>query len=806
MDALRIEAYLRSACSVLNFDIGELWVARRLKDQGPTLRFIQLYTTPDYQDFHNLLVRPTCPANQTEEKHRFSPIICRCVCDGGGQVGGQIVWANTRKLEGLVGSTDVPLNTAVGMPICSVGGDLCILVLFAVHSIPMTPNAIEFLLSIARAASSSGDEGFVPASLSTPVTAPNNASFVGLWDMQELLHTYSRDVAFHLMPIGKLQAFLDYKETNSLVEFFNEFKQVRDKGFNQKQLQALQKGSNHNLQLLLKYGRDRSLSESSTSSTFWFNSDETSSEETSSITSASSSVSSAPSSKDENTSSFSEDDGGPGAFALELDDASDDSAVSSNSLITAQSMYSVPIDSRSSYKQDPSRFHEFMVAILGMTIFHAAELWFVSEKSAQPELYVVAALYRDKALQGWTTQAKDLRLKAGQDLPGQILKTAQPYWDGKYNTHGDKDAADGVSSNIRSALAAEIGIHTAFGVPLPGPRGVSGVLALYSKQVVQPEPLMVSMVQKAAQILSAGALDLKMLASIDIESIVYNPNALLQSWTCVGGDEKRVTAMQSPSLAETVVKVNFMGTRQNLVAGQGDDPNIEIGPESHKRSSSGRKRFADALLAEDGFEVLDSFPAFGGDRPKKSKRGGVSAGASSSARVCKIQDCGNVASSRSPYCSDHAGTRRCQFGVGTAAECTKCAQGATRFCLGHGGGRRCTFPGCDKGARDKFFCAGHGGGRRCTTPGCTKSAVGGSGHCTAHGGGKRCQFKGCGKSAQSSTSFCVRHGGGRKCIAPGCTKVARGRTEYCAAHGGARAALSAADADDGEEDEADEEE
>ena len=23
---------------------------------------------------------------------------------------------------------------------------------------------------------------------------------------------------------------------------------------------------------------------------------------------------------------------------------------------------------------------------------------------------------------------------------------------------------------------------------------------------------------------------------------------------------------------------------------------------------------------------------------------------------------------------------------------------------GHGGGRRCTFPGCDKGARDKFFC------------------------------------------------------------------------------------------------------
>jgi hypothetical protein len=23
----------------------------------------------------------------------------------------------------------------------------------------------------------------------------------------------------------------------------------------------------------------------------------------------------------------------------------------------------------------------------------------------------------------------------------------------------------------------------------------------------------------------------------------------------------------------------------------------------------------------------------------------------------------------------------------------------------HGGGRRCTYPGCEKGARDKLFCA-----------------------------------------------------------------------------------------------------
>lgn len=113
--------------------------------------------------------------------------------------------------------------------------------------------------------------------------------------------------------------------------------------------------------------------------------------------------------------------------------------------------------------------------------------------------------------------------------------------------------------------------------------------------------------------------------------------------------------------------------------------------------------------------------------------------------------------------------------------CSKCAQGSTRFCIAHGGGRRCTFPGCDKGARDKFFCAAHGGGKRCKFDGCNKSAVGGSNLCTAHGGGRRCSVEGCDKSAQSSTKFCVKHGGGKKCSFSGCEKVSRGRTQFCAA-------------------------
>ena len=100
MNALRVEAYLRSACSVLNFDVGELWTVRENPGQSPSLHFMQLYTSPLYEDFHNILIRPSHVQDgaNDDQEHRFSPIICRGVCDGG-----QIVWANTKLSNGLIG-------------------------------------------------------------------------------------------------------------------------------------------------------------------------------------------------------------------------------------------------------------------------------------------------------------------------------------------------------------------------------------------------------------------------------------------------------------------------------------------------------------------------------------------------------------------------------------------------------------------------------------------------------------------------------------------------------------------------------
>eukprot|EP01036_Dinobryon_divergens_P008705 gene8705-11646_t len=175
--------------------------------------------------------------------------------------------------------------------------------------------------------------------------------------------------------------------------------------------------------------------------------------------------------------------------------AADTSMRRTSSTSSIQLSYA-PIDARYSYKKHRERFHEFMVAALGMTIFDAAELWLLSDRSS--ELNVVAALHRDGDMQVWTAQSKDLGLAKGQDVPGQVLMSDYPIWDHNYNHHKDEE-----KRYPRAAAAADIGVRTAFGVPLPGPSGAVGVLMLYSKREVDTEPLVVTLVLKAAQLLSA---------------------------------------------------------------------------------------------------------------------------------------------------------------------------------------------------------------------------------------------------------------------------------------------------------------
>ena len=797
---------------VLGFEIGELWCARM--DKRPLLRFLQLYCSPSYKDEHKLLVRPNNVENQKEHNHQFSPIICRCVCEGG-----QIVWSNTRALKGLTGRKDLLLNTAVGVPACTVGNDLVILVLYSVKNIQMNPTAVEVLCNIARI-SALGGGGFLPASQAATCKVANTEHFVGVWDMVELISKYLGEVAFHVLPLTKMYQFFDYQEYSTFKEVLND-KLIM--------AQATQRtsdsddGMGPNTLLLKQNGEDgkdghrRARRHSFDLPTL--------------TTQTSTANLPALANLANHVDDFTQGEDMDGKTKSEGESSSSKKKSGGEA---SSKMY---IDASLCYKKNPTALHEFMMALLGMSKFRVAELWFQSERFNQGEMYIAAALHqgRDEGYKKWTMDGKSLRMKSGQDLVGQALQEGRPCLDENYHCHKDAE-----SSYPRGKTASEIPLRTAMAVPLPGSNDrPSGVLAIYSPEAFSLNPAIVGFVQKAVNVLLTNVWDRKILNMMDVESIMNTPENVLVEWvasnvkaaaltpnhTQLAPDKVKSSGSSSSSssslgqqISVTVsagkertgnlgdpfsLKLNLMGSLGDKAGGGGVGPfgSFGVGGKGSKEPGEG------VDLSDDGYDcgIEEGFPQAaynkvqeargdggggGGGRSKRRSTGAkrdysysdAYAGAALLAerlKICKSQHCQQPAAGRSPFCAAHSDTRRCQY-----PGCTKCAQGATKFCIGHGGGRRCTFAGCTKGARDKNFCAAHGGGKRCTHMSCTKSAVGGSGFCTAHGGGKRCQVPGCTKSSQSSTMFCVRHGGGRKCIARGCTKVARGRTDYCASHGG----------------------
>lgn len=74
------------------------------------------------------------------------------------------MWANTEVQEGLLGRSDLPLRTAVGAPVYTHGRELGVLVLFSPSLIQNSASTMEFLYTLAQAASAADTtDAFLPA-------------------------------------------------------------------------------------------------------------------------------------------------------------------------------------------------------------------------------------------------------------------------------------------------------------------------------------------------------------------------------------------------------------------------------------------------------------------------------------------------------------------------------------------------------------------------------------------------------------------------------------------------------------------
>lgn len=111
----------------------------------------QQLTTHDH-DFHE-------DSSNDLKKHVLSPTLVEAISKKA-----QVIWAHTRKSEGLTGRSDIRLQTAVGMPVAvDRDGNMCVVVMFSPNNIQSTDDALEYLQNISRSATSTSIPALLPA-------------------------------------------------------------------------------------------------------------------------------------------------------------------------------------------------------------------------------------------------------------------------------------------------------------------------------------------------------------------------------------------------------------------------------------------------------------------------------------------------------------------------------------------------------------------------------------------------------------------------------------------------------------------
>ena len=152
---------------------------------GKKLRFVQLYTSKSFESRRGELVNPPeqpdsagirrTSSTENLQKHVLSPRLVDAIAQTT-----QVVWANTRKQEGLTGRSDIRLQTAVGMPVAmDTAGNMCIVVMFSPNNIQSSDEAMEYLQSLSRSATSTSIPCLLPVctsegdSLLLPLPTPS---------------------------------------------------------------------------------------------------------------------------------------------------------------------------------------------------------------------------------------------------------------------------------------------------------------------------------------------------------------------------------------------------------------------------------------------------------------------------------------------------------------------------------------------------------------------------------------------------------------------------------------------------------
>lgn len=134
------------------------------------IKFLQLYTSKSYKNRRQDLLRPASDdpevslkdksqdSSEEIKKHVLSPKLVDAIANTA-----QVVWANCQETEGLLGRSDMRLQTAVGMPVAmDADGNMCIVVMFSPNNVQSNEDAVEYLKSLSEGATSTSIPCLLP--------------------------------------------------------------------------------------------------------------------------------------------------------------------------------------------------------------------------------------------------------------------------------------------------------------------------------------------------------------------------------------------------------------------------------------------------------------------------------------------------------------------------------------------------------------------------------------------------------------------------------------------------------------------
>lgn len=862
MDPQRIHAYLQAACAGIGFDIGEVWFSSNdagastittIERKSPgtasfsqkqrDIKFLQLYLSKTYKNRRNELLRPVSDTggsdvksnnaegtktenNSSEEikKHVLSPKLVNAIASTA-----QVVWANCQEQEGLLGRSDMRLQTAVGMPVAvDVYGNMCIVVMFSPRNVQSTTDAIEYLKSLSQGATSTSIPCLLPVMDGRTRRLAYNAKDFRQWEEEnETNKGYSTGIGetydMEIQPFDKNNADILDDFTSDLfgIPLLPPFEEIEEESnqMNAYSSQVSRENMEANPFDHASYG-------------LW--------------------------------STIMQNPESP--YMSESQNAL--SAVNDSHMHMKPNSQGHPnnVDDQV-FSERRERLEEFATAFLEMSVFDLADCWMPSLDNTNPipllhNIFSLTSSENNSSYNYFMQASKSVLVQGWSGAVGNAFCSGNPIWSKNMEVTVDSGRVEAFAiANIKTVLAIPIFSE---GHPTP-----SCVLCFYSLVRSDSVPFVMKFVQQALRSLWYGldrlqphksigedlwkevapadlgemAADLEMQSAFHMKKRPFDQISFSslpeQVPSLRDQDQKDENILfekmrsLSNSFGEVAVPLHLNQTApvSNL--------NTELYPRANRnmlqnqmqqaiQSVAYAKPFSDyENLSSKRHQIVSntSLSANQTSQNNESEKFIISGIPTSieSLKYCEnvnrddtyVQsESSNPTIQRDSFLYNHNLVSAAPvtdlvpsseiLPLSLACEsiakpsiqntvkicriqgCEEPCVSKRPYCSRHSGNRQCEHETCTKCAQGATrFCIAHGGGRRCTFPGCDKGARD-KFFCAAHGGGKRCVTEGCKKSAVGGSNLCTSHGGGRRCTVDGCEKSAQSSTKFCVKHGGGK--------------------